>query len=176
VENAITLTSEQLAYPSYRGIGPQLAAVREVMKRIRIVGLGAVAGSIGTAAAFFLHPRAGSGRRAAVRRGGEAVVRQSANVATLMGSTSQRDRHRRSGAAANRALRDEVATALAEAIDTDEFPLSVVVKGGSVTIRGEVEHLAQIATVRHVLDGFAEIAETVNLVRVRPRIDPTAAV
>jgi len=128
------------------------------MKRGRIVGLGAAAAA---AAAFFLHPRKGAGRRQAVRRGGERLMRRGATETTLMGTTGRRGRREASE------LRLQVEDALVEALGVAGAYLNVSAGKGSVTVRGEVASLDQISRVSDVLDRFQGRADVVNLVRLR---------
>ena len=128
------------------------------MKRVRIVGLGAAAAA---AAAFFLHPRKGAGRRNAVRRGSERLMRRGAAETTLMGTTGRRGRQ------AATELRLQVEDALVEALGVAGAYLHVSAGKGSVTVRGEVTSLDQISRVSDVLDRFQGRADVVNLVRLR---------
>lgn len=128
-------------------------------KRVRIVGVGAVAAAV---AAFFLQPRKGAERREAVRRGGERLVREGSNVTSLVGT------RRRRGGAAIAELRVAIADALLDDLGADGFGLRVIVDDdGTLTVRGEVGSLDLIRRASEVIERVRGGAEVVNLVRLR---------
>jgi len=131
-------------------------------KRRRILGLGGLGAAVAAAAAFFLHPHKGVERRKAVRRGGERLVRESANVTARIGTRRRRDRRRPDE------LRARIAGALREELGPDGLALRVVDSDdGIITVRGEVGTLEQISRASEVIERARGDAEVVNLIRLR---------
>jgi hypothetical protein len=129
------------------------------MKRLRIVGVGAVAAA---AAAFFFQPRKGAERREAVRRGGKRLARHGANATSLIGTR----RHRTGAAVADVVARIE--DALLEGLGADGFSLRVIAgDDDTLTVRGEVDSLDLIRRASEVIERARGGAEVVNLIRLR---------
>jgi hypothetical protein len=128
-------------------------------KRLRLVGLGAALAAV---AAFFLHPHKGRGRREAVRRGGERLVRQSSSVTSRIGNR----RHHDPGVAAE--ARARIEDALLEALGADGFSLRVIADDDdSIAVRGEVASLDLIRRASEVIERARGDADVVNLIRLR---------
>jgi osmotically-inducible protein OsmY len=131
-------------------------------KRRRILGLGGLGAVAAAVAAFFLHPHKGVERRKAVRRGGERLVRESANVTARIGTRRRRDRRRPDE------LRARIAGALREELGPDGLALRVVDgDDGTITVRGEVGTLEEIRHASEVIERARGDAEVVNLIRLR---------
>ena len=118
------------------------------------------------AAAFFLHPRSGARRRAAVRR-------ESANVAALVGAAVE---------VPKRSLRREpdqlaarVRLALQVTFGAEADAIAVKQLDGVVTLRGEVDDIEDIARYEMAVRDIPGVQEVDNLLRlrataVRPRV------
>lgn len=127
-----------------------------------------VAATTGTAlvaaAAFFLQPRSGAHRRATARR-------ETANVAALVGTAIDvRPRRFR----ANRwddTLADRVRIALSVGFGESAGRIEVRSDRGVVTLRGEVEEIADITTIDAAIRSVGGVVDIDNLLRLR---DPAA--
>ena len=98
----------------------------------------------------------------AVRRGGERLVRESANVTARIGTRRRRDRRRPDE------LRARIAGALREELGPDGLALRVVDgDDGTITVRGEVGTLEEIRHASEVIERARGDAEVVNLIRLR---------
>ena len=129
------------------------------MKRLRIVGMGAVAAAV---AAFFLQPRKGAGRREAVRRGGKRLARRGPRVTALIGTR----RHRTGTGLAD--VRERIQDALLEELGTDGFSLRVIAgDDDTLTVRGEVGSLDLIRRASEVIERARGGADVVNLIRLQ---------
>ena len=129
------------------------------MPRIVKVAAASAGTAIAVTAAFFLHPRSGAGRRAAVRR-------ESASVAALVGSAIDAPR-RRSGARLADSVAVEVRRALHAAFGDASEEIGVKVDRGVVTLRGEVDDLEDIGRYDAVARSAAGVTEVDNLLRLR---------
>lgn len=139
--------------------------LRRAMRRRGILGIGA---TVAAAAAFFLHPHKGAGRRLAVKRGGGQLVRQGAGIAGRVGGPRRQESRIAE-------LRSRIEDALLEALGPDGFSLRVVAgDDGTITVRGEVRSLEQITAASRVIEGLRGDADVANLVRLRAA-DPSAA-
>ena len=129
------------------------------MKRLRIVGMGAIAAGV---AAFFFHPRKGSDRREAVSRGGERLARGGASVTSLVGT-----RRRRAGGGLVD-VRERIEDALLEELGADGFSLRVIAgDDGTLTVRGEVGSLDLIRRASEVIERARGGADVDNLIRLQ---------
>ena len=131
------------------------------MKRLHIVGMGAIAAAI---AAFFFHPHKGADRRESVRRGGERLARRGASATSLIGTR----RRRPAGGLADVGQRIEAA--LLEELGADGFSLRVIVgDDDALTVRGEVDSLDLISRASDIIERARGGADVVNLIRLRTR-------
>ncbi|HWF57762.1 MAG TPA: BON domain-containing protein [Candidatus Dormibacteraeota bacterium] len=132
-------------------------------------GLGRISTAIGAAvagvaAAVFLHPRSGARHRSAAAG---VARRQSATVATMVGASVARAPRRTSRGATE--VADRVRAALAEQHPGADA-IQLTVHKGTVTLRGEVDHLDDIDALEETARSVAGVTDVNNLLRL-----PTAA-
>jgi osmotically-inducible protein OsmY len=128
-------------------------------------GLGRISAAVGAAlaglgAAVFLHPRSGARNRSAAAG---VARRQSANVATMVGASVARAPGRASRSAP--AVADRVRAALAEQ-HPGAVALQLTVHKGTVTLRGEVDHLDDIDALEETARSVAGVTDVNNLLRL----------
>lgn len=134
------------------------------MARMLKVGLASAGTAIAVAAAFFLHPRNGARRRAKVAA---AVRRESANVATLVGTAVDTGSRRHPRHHDDAALAGRVRLALEMGIGAGAEQLTVSTERGLVRVRGEVEDIVDIARYEALVRTVAGVRDVDNLLRVR---------
>jgi len=124
--------------------------------KVVVAGLGTVAAVSG---AFFLHPRRGARRRAAVRR-------ESANVAALVGSVIETPR--RSGERASDVqLAADARLSLKVTFGEPADELTVKARRGILTLRGEVADIDDIARYDAAVRSIPGVVDVDNLLRLR---------
>jgi osmotically-inducible protein OsmY len=128
-------------------------------------GLGRISTAIGAAvagvgAAVFLHPRSGARNRTAAAG---VARRRSANVATMVGASVSRSPGR--GRRNEVQLADRVRSALADS-HTDADGMQVTVHKGTVTLRGEVSLLRDIAAYELTARSIQGVSDVNNLLRL----------
>jgi osmotically-inducible protein OsmY len=137
--------------------------------RVLKVVAATTAATVAVAAAFFLHPRSGAQRRAAVRR-------ESANVAAMVGSAIEGgpSRLRRDGP--DRTIEDRARLVLSETFGDESGQIKIRAHDGIVTLRGEVEQLRDITRYDDAVRTVRGVVDVDNLLRlrltdsIRPRI------
>ena len=134
------------------------------MARVVKLALASTGTAIAMAVAFFLHPREGVRRRAAA---GEVVRRESANVASLVGTAADSPSRRRYRNRADAELAGRVRVALEKGVGDGAGHLSVAVDRGVVGIRGEVDDISDIDRYEAVVRGVPGVRDVDNLLRVR---------
>lgn len=130
-------------------------------KPFAIGAAGVLLGAAGAAAAYFLNPGSGKKRRKQAVRESQKIVRRSAHIAAMMGSVSKRETRANQDAAIVARVETELSDSLKESV------FFVTVEDGVLTVRGEVEEMAQISAVTSILETFAAGRETLNLIRLR---------
>jgi osmotically-inducible protein OsmY len=129
--------------------------VSRIVKLV-VAGTGTVAA---VAAAFFLHPRRGARRRAAVRR-------ESANVAALVGSVIEAPR-RSDERGSDAQLATDARLSLKVAFGEPADELTVKARRGVVTLRGEVADIDDIARYDAAVRSIPGVLDVDNLLRLR---------
>ena len=124
--------------------------------KVVVAGIGTVA-AVG--AAFFLHPRRGARRRAAVRR-------ESANVAALVGSVIEAPR-RSDERGSDAQLAADARLSLKVAFGEPADELTVKARRGVVTLRGEVADIDDIARYDAAVRSILGVLDVDNLLRLR---------
>ena len=124
--------------------------------KVVVAGIGTVA-AVG--AAFFLHPRRGAPRRAAVRR-------ESANVAALVGSVIEAPR-RADERGSDAQLAADARLSLKVAFGEPADELTVKARRGVVTLRGEVADIDDIARYDAAVRSIPGVLDVDNLLRLR---------
>ncbi len=136
------------------------------MKKRTVVGVGAsivlgVAGAI--TAAFFSGEKAEERRNAVLRKGGDVIRRERAQVMTLFGS-GEHEEGTVKGADAK--LREAAVYALREVFGSKVATLNVSARKGIVTIKGEVEHLLDIEEAEAIVRSVDHVKDVNNLLRL----------
>lgn len=127
---------------------------------LKLVGAG-IGAAAAVATAFFLHPRSGARRRAVA---GAAIRRESANVATLIGSAQPRRRlGRRSGDKIEERTRIALIATFGDAGDL----IAVRAHRGVVTLRGEVDDMVDISRYEAAVRSIPGVHDVDNLLRLR---------
>ncbi|WP_179404728.1 BON domain-containing protein [Burkholderia guangdongensis] len=125
------------------------------MKKMKALGV-ALAVAIATATAT-------GGAWAQASASAVASVGASAGVATAApGATSKKAIRQ-----ANRALKRKVYAALAKHKEIDAGSISIIAKGGAVTLNGTVTDASQIDTVASVAKGVAGVSSVTNKLTVQ---------
>ena len=124
--------------------------------KVLAAGIGTLAA---VSAAFFLHPRRGARRRAAVRR-------ESANVAALVGSVIEAPR-RSAERGSDAQLAADARLSLKEAFGEPADELTVKARRGIVTLRGEVADIDDIARYDGAVRSIPGVVDVDNLLRLR---------
>src|SRR5487761_1371830 len=130
------------------------------MKRVAQISAAIGAAVTGLGAAIFLHPRSGA-RRRQVAAG--VARRQSANVATLVGSSVGRSPTRRGRR--DDQLAEDVKSELVQRFGAAAETLHVSAHRGTVTLRGEVGRLEDIDAYEEAARA-ADVSEVNNLLRL----------
>jgi hypothetical protein len=131
----------------------------QVTRVLKVVAAGVAAGAA-IAAAFFLHPRAGARRRAAVRR-------ESANVAALFGATIESTPRRLWRRRVGDGLEDRARHAMDITFGDAANEIIVRAQDGVVTLRGEVDQLSQITRFEEAIRAVPGVVDIDNLLRLR---------
>ena len=132
------------------------------MTRVLKLSAAATGAAVVAIAAFLLHPRSGARRRVAARR---ATV----GVASLVGSPFDK-RSRRSGAtSSDRTLASRVRNALSLGFGDLATGLEVRANRGVITLRGEVDELADITRFETAVRDVSDVVDVDNLLRLRVR-------
>jgi osmotically-inducible protein OsmY len=112
-------------------------------------------------AAFLLHPRSGSRRRAAARR---ATV----GVANLVGSAVDK-RPRRVSTSWDETLANRVRVALSLGFGDLATGIEIRANRGVITLRGEVDELTDITRFETAVREVGDVVDVDNLLRLRMR-------
>ena len=132
------------------------------MKAVGRISAALGTGLAGLGAAIFLHPRSGGRNRKAA-----ALVarRRSANVATMVGASVERAQGR--GGRIEAQLAEAVRCELAKRHPGIATPLlQVTVYKSTVTLRGEVAHLGDIAALEETARSVSGVGDVNNLLRL----------
>ncbi len=130
------------------------------MSRMVKVAAAALGTAAAVAAAFFLHPRSGARRRAAVRR-------ESANVAALVGSAIDTPRRTLRRTVPPDTAAEQATLALRVSFGEAAEQITVRSARGVVTLRGEVDDIADIARYEAAVRGLPGVVDVDNLLRLR---------
>jgi osmotically-inducible protein OsmY len=130
--------------------------------RVLKLSAAATGAAVVAIAAFLLHPRSGARRRVAARR---ATV----GVASLVGSAVDKRPRRSSATSSDRTLASRVRNALALGFGDLATGLEVRANRGVITLRGEVDELADITRFETAVRDVSDVVDVDNLLRLRVR-------
>jgi len=111
-------------------------------------------------AAFLLHPRSGARRRAAARRA-------TMGFASLVGSAVDIRPRRHQATGWDETLADRVRAALSLGFGDLASGLEIRASRGVVTLRGEVDELADITRFEFAVRQVGDVVDVDNLIRLR---------
>ena len=130
------------------------------MTRVIKLATAATGAAVIALAAFLLHPRSGARRRAAARRA-------TMGFASLVGSAVDIRPRRHQATGWDEALADRVRAALSLGFGDLASGLEIRASRGVVTLRGEVDELADITRFEIAVRQVGDVVDVDNLIRLR---------
>ncbi len=130
------------------------------MTRVIKLATAATGAAVIALAAFLLHPRSGARRRAAARRA-------TMGFASLVGSAVDIRPRRHQATGWDETLADRVRAALSLGFGDLASGLEIRASRGVVTLRGEVDELADITRFEIAVRQVGDVVDVDNLIRLR---------
>ena len=134
------------------------------MTRVLKLAGATIGAAVAVATAFFLHPRSGARRRAVA---GAAIRRESANVAALIGSALEPQPSPRFGRRSGDHIAERARLALSASFGEPAEAITVRAHDGVVTLRGEVDDMADISRYEAAIRTIPGVRDVDNLLRLR---------